>query len=204
MGVDNLAEDGALISGYAYTYQAGGLIATETQTWTDPDRGLMRVDRAFTYDQNQRLSSYTETEPAVVPDPDEQDQGMRPDVSLPAPFGEFSTGDTTDPGDTTDTPEASQTQTVTYTFDAVGNRIQAVRTLPGDVTLKTILYTYKADDQLIVADSTLDGMTTYAYTPDGSISDAFNTDSGRVSYEWTASQRLQERPPTVYPILSSS
>ena len=34
-------------------------------------------------------------------------------------------------------------------------------------------------------------MTTYAYTPDGSISDAFNTDSGRVSYEWTASQRLQ-------------
>jgi YD repeat-containing protein len=186
VSVTNLGADESLLSQFDYTYRADGLIGMETQTWADGDSGgLLQVVRVFSYDEDQRLASYTETEPGPVPVED-SDEDAEPVVDGAVAFM------ATEPDMVAEDDTAgSGTQTVSYTYDAAGNRVEATRTLPGDVTLETISYVYDEDDRLVSSDSSLAGVTTYSYGADGLLTGAVNTDTGVVSYEWTASQRLQ-------------
>ena len=195
----NTAPDGTVLSRFDYTYDLAGQVSTETQTATDDQATWTQVDRTFTYDNANRLLSYTQTDPVTVDQPDDSIDGNTQGSSAAvtpvaaATVTGFAPFAATIPAKTATPLPAAATMvtTTTYTYDASGNRATATVTTPGDVTQEKIAYTYDANNQLVKADSTLNGVTTYAWSPTGDLLTATNTDTGVVDYTWTVTDRLQ-------------
>ncbi|MDR1387596.1 MAG: DNRLRE domain-containing protein [Propionibacteriaceae bacterium] len=165
--VENSGPDGESISRYEYVFDAAGLIVGETQTVLDPDGAQTRVERWFSYDSDDRLVAYSETDPSPLADPDDSSSGpSRRTAGEPAWL-------------------------VTYQYDAAGNRLEAERRDPAGELAERVEYVYDDDDRLVSADSTLTGLATYAYSGSGLLLRADSADGGRLSYEYTAADRLQ-------------
>jgi RHS repeat-associated protein len=165
----NMDPVGQVISGYEYTYDQAGLIAAEVQTTGDDVSGEMsQVTRTFTYDNADRLVSFTETTPETV-------EPVTVGGVVPLAAAALAGG-----------PVAM----VVYEYDAAGNRALVTRTAPTGETIETVDYTYDSDNRLVEADSSLTGVTAYAYSAAGALIEQ-STGGEAWTYEYTAADRLR-------------
>ncbi|MGL5406011.1 MAG: DNRLRE domain-containing protein [Propionibacteriaceae bacterium] len=80
--------------------------------------------------------------------------------------------------------------TVTYTYDANGNKTSTVEVDAHGVQLDRTVFTYDASNKLTHTDSTTTGVTTYSYNESGALISAANP-SGLKTYEYSAAERLK-------------